>query len=243
MQLDGAVAIVTGGARRLGAAIALELAGAGCHLAINYRASAADAEATANAARQQGVRALTVQGDMRCAADVGALVETTVGEFQRLDILVANAGVFRRTPIDTLTEADWDDLLDGNLRSAFLAAHHVGLHLRAHTGGAMVLLADIAGEHPWAGYLPYCVAKAGVIALTKGLAKELAPTVRVNAIAPGPVLFPEGYDDAARQREIGRTLLQRQGHPQDIADAALALLRNDYLTGVILPVDGGRGLT
>jgi pteridine reductase len=243
VELRGGVAVVTGAARRVGAAIALALADAGCNVVINYRRSATDAEATAVRARSAGVTAITVQGDVSQTAGVTRLLESTLATFGRVDVLVANAGTFRRTPVDTLTEADWDDILDNNLRASFLCAHRFGLHMRDHGGGVVIALADVAGLRPWADYLPYSVAKAGVIALTQGLAKALAPTVRVNAIAPGPVLFPDDYDPVLRDREVARTLLRRQGSPQNIADAVLALVRNDYLTGVILPVDGGRVLT
>jgi len=234
---------VTGGAHRLGASIVLALAHAGCDVVINYRTSGPAAEETAAQARAAGIKAVTVQGDVTRADAVAGLLHTTLATFGRADILVANAGAFRRTPIATLTEADWDDMVNGNLRSAFLCAHSFGLHMRTHAGGAIVMLADVAGLRPWVDYLPYSVAKAGVIALTGALAKELAPAVRVNAVAPGPVLFPDGFDPAARQWEVARTLLQRQGDPQNVADAVLALVRNDYITGVLLPVDGGRALT
>jgi len=241
-DLHGKVAVVTGAARRIGAALATALAGAGCDVVISYRTAAADAEATAGRVRATGGRALIVQGDAARADDVTRLLDTTVSTFGRVDVLVANAGAFRRTPVETLTETDWDYMLDNNLRTTFLCAHRFGLHMRAHAGGAILTLADVAGMRPWVGYLPYCVAKAGVIALTRGLAKELAPAVRVNAIAPGPVLFPEDYDPALQQREIERTLLRRQGSPEQVAAAALALVANDYVTGVVLPVDGGRVL-
>jgi NAD(P)-dependent dehydrogenase (short-subunit alcohol dehydrogenase family) len=243
MELSGRTAVVTGGARRLGAKIVLALADAGCNVVINYRHSAADAEATAAQARRAGVTAITVQGDVSRATDVERLLDTTLSTFPRVDVLVANAGAFRRTPVDTLTESDWDDMLDNNLRTCFLCAHRFGRHMRDHGGGVVIALADVAGLRPWADYLPYSVAKAGVIALTQGLAKALAPAVRVNAIAPGPILFPDDYDRDLREREIARTLLRREGAPQHIADAILALVRNDYITGVILPVDGGRMLT
>jgi pteridine reductase len=190
MELDGAVAVVTGGARRLGAAIGLALARAGCNLVINYRSSQADAEATVAAARVAGARAIAVRGDMSCATDAADLLRSTLDAFGHADVLVANAGALKRTPLDTLTETDWDDMLRDNLRTAFFSAQHFGLYMRDHGGGAIVTLADIAGERPWADYLPYSVAKAGVIALTRGLAKAL----------------------------------------------------NDYITGVLFPVDGGRSL-
>jgi pteridine reductase len=242
VTLHDAVAVVTGGARRLGAAIGLALAREGCHLVVNYRSARSDAEDTVAQARACGVRALAVGGDMTRSDDVGTLLQTALRELGHVDILVANAGAFRRTPLATLNEADWDDMIANNLRTAFLCAQRFGLHMRAHGGGGILTLVDVAGERPWVDYLPYSIAKACVIALTRGLAKELAPSVRVNAIAPGPVLFPDDYDPALRQREIARTLVRRQGHPDDVAAAALSLIRNDYITGVVLPVDGGRGL-
>ncbi len=240
MDLRGAVAVVTGGARRLGQAIALALADAGANVVINYRNSARDADSTAAAARAKGVGAIAVQADAARADEVARLLDATLQAFGRVDVLVANAGTFRRTPLATLTEADWDDMMRDNLRAAFLCTHRFGLHLRAHGGGCMVLLADVAGLRPWVDYLPYSVAKAGVIALTQALAKELAPTVRVNVVAPGPVLFPDGFDPTVRQREIDRTLLGREGEARNVAEAVVSLVRNDYITGVVLPVDGGR---
>jgi pteridine reductase len=242
-DLRGQVAVVTGGARRLGRAMALAFAQAGSHIAITYRRSEDDARDTAAMARSAGVQAIALQANVAQSADVARVLHTTLAAFGRVDILVANAGSFRRTPIATVAEGDWDEMITDNLRSAFLCAHRFGLHMHTHGGGTIVTLADVAGLRPWADYLPYSIAKACVIALTQALAKELAPLVRVNAIAPGPVLFPDHYDPALREREIGRTLLRREGQPANIAAAVLALVRNDYVTGAILPVDGGRLLT
>jgi pteridine reductase len=241
-NLQGKIAVVTAGARRLGRAIALALAGSGCNVVITYRSSAADADAVLASLRAGGGRALAVRADVADEEQVSAVLDRTLAEFGRADILVANAGTFRRTPVSTLSEADWDDMITGNLRTAFLCAHRFGLHMRAHGGGTIVTIADVAGLRPWADHLPYSIAKACVIALTRGLAQELAPSVRVNAVAPGPVLFPEGFDAGAAAREVGRTLLKREGDPANVADAVLALVRNDYITGAVLPVDGGRAL-
>lgn len=241
-DLSGKVAVVTGAARRIGAEIAVALAQAGCDVAINYRTSRADAEATAKRVTAHGRRVVTVPGDLSRRADAQSLLRETLTAFGRADILVANAGAFRRMPVADVTEADWSDMLDNNLGAAFWTAQAFGVHMRAHGGGAIVMIADVAAYRPWAEYAPYNAAKAGIVALTLTLAKELAPGVRVNAIAPGPMIFPEQYDEAKRAQEIGRTLLKRPGSPQHIADAVLALTRNDYITGAILPVDGGRGL-
>jgi NAD(P)-dependent dehydrogenase (short-subunit alcohol dehydrogenase family) len=224
----------------LGRAIALALAQAGCNVAITFRSSPSDADATLESLRATGVNSLAVQADVADAEQVDRVLDRTLAAFGRVDILIANAGAFRRTPASALTEADWDDMITSNLRTAFLCAHRFGLHMRAHGGGAIVTMADVAGLRPWADHLPYSIAKACVIALTRALAQELAPSVRVNAVAPGPVLFPEGFDAAAKAYEVSRTLLQRQGASSNVADAVLCLLRNDYITGVVLPVDGGR---
>jgi pteridine reductase len=234
------VALVTGGAHRLGAAITRTLAAAGYVVVVNYRRSEQAAEALIAELHDQGGTAYAIAADVSVSADVGRLLEYTLDKCGRIDVLVANAGAFRRTPIDSLTEVDWNAMLDGNLRPTFLCAQRFGIHMRDHGGGCIVAMADVAGLRPWSGYLPYNIAKAGIITLVHTLAKELAPNVRVNAIAPGPVLFPAGYDPALRQREVERTLLRREGRPENIADAVLALVRNDYITGVVLPVDGGR---
>jgi pteridine reductase len=243
VELRGSVAVVTGGAKRLGAATTLALAGAGADVVVHYRSSEAEARETAAAAAALGVRSTAVKADLGRLAEVETLLERTTREFGRVDVLVANAGAFRRTPLDRISESDWDEMIDGNLRSAFFCVHRFGLWMREHTGGAIVTLADVAGLRPWIGYLPYSIAKAGVITLTRGMARELAPLVRVNAVAPGPILFPDGFDADARRREVARTLLQRQGDPRHVADAVVALIANDYITGAVLPVDGGRGLT
>ncbi|HVM97340.1 MAG TPA: SDR family oxidoreductase [Candidatus Acidoferrales bacterium] len=234
------VAVVTGGAHRLGAAISRALAAAGYGVVVNYRTSQQSADSLVAELRSQGARASAVAADVGVAAEVDRLLAQTLAEYDRVDVLVANAGVFRRTPIESLSEDDWSDMLDGNLRPTFLCSQRFGIHMRNRGGGAIVAMADVAGLRPWTGYLPYNVAKAGTVALVQTLAKELAPNVRVNAIAPGPVLFPTDYNPVLRQREIDRTLLRREGRAENIADAVLALVRNDYITGVVLPVDGGR---
>jgi len=242
MNLDGAVAVITGSARRLGRQMAITLASEGADVVVNYRTSEADAHRTADLVRAQGRRAVCVQADVAKSEEVQGLLETTVSELGRADVLIANASTFHRTPLESVRDEDWDNLIDNNLRAAFLTGRSFGLWMRAHEGGVILMLADTAGSRPWIGYTPYSVAKAGIISLTHSLAKELAPSVRVNAIAPGPILFPDDYDEESQQREIGRTLLKRSGEPENISDAAVALIRNDYITGVLLPVDGGRTL-
>lgn len=242
IDLSGKVAVVTGAARRIGAQTAFSLAQAGCSVVINYRASAGDAAATVHRVTSLGGHAVAVQGDMSRRADAQRLLGESLTAFGRVDILVANASVFRRTPLAQVTEDAWHDMVDNNLAASFWPAQAFGTHMRDYDGGAIIMIADVAAYRPWAEYAPYNAAKAGVVALTQTLAKELAPSVRVNAIAPGPMLFPDEYDAGKREQEIQRTLLKRPGSPQHIADAVVALVRNDYITGAVLPVDGGRGL-
>ncbi len=243
MELRGATALVTGGGHRLGRHIALGLASAGANVVINYHRSAAAAADTARDAAAYGVRAIALQADAADPDQMRALLAKVDTELPPIDLLVANAGVFRRTPLDATTEADWDDMMRLNFTSFLVPAQLLGERMRARGAGCIVALADVAALRPWGAYLPYCVAKRCVVALAQGLARELAPAVRVNAIAPGPVLFPDDFDPAARQREIDRTLLRRAGDPADIAAAVLYLARNDYVTGSVLPVDGGRLLS
>lgn len=242
MDPAGKTALITGGARRLGRDITLALARAGADVIINFRqeASQAAAEEVAGMARSQGVRAATVRADASDPAEVDRLLAAVAGHFPRIDILVANAGAFRRTPLATVSESDWQDMLRFNLDVFRVPAGRVGTRMKQEGGGCIVALADVAGIRPWADYIPYSVAKAGVISMVRALAAALAPEVRVNAIAPGPILFPADGDAAAYQREIERTLLRRGGEARHVTEAVLFLVRNDYVTGVVLPVDGGR---
>lgn len=240
MELRGATALITGGAHRLGRAIALELADAGMHVAFTYFSSARAAQDTARAIEQRGVRALAVQAD---AAD-DAQMEHALAEigtvFTRLDLWVANAGVFRRTPLARASERDWNDMLRLNFETFLVPARRIGPRMQRQGAGCIVALADVAAVRPWADYIPYCVSKRAVVALTEELARRLAPQVRVNAIAPGPVLFPDDFPAEARAREIARTRLRRAGDPRDVSAAVRYLASSDYVTGTLLPVDGGR---
>lgn len=239
MSLRGKVALVTGGAHRVGRAIALELAARGANVAINYHRSRAAALDTERCAAGFGVAAISVAADAADAEQVAAMRIEVEARLGQIDLLVASAGVLRRTPIDSATEADWQDMMRGNFEvfrvpTAALAA------TMQRRGGAIVAIADVAARRPWADYIPYCVAKRRVLEHARHLAIELAPRVRVNSVLPGPVLFPPDYPEAERRREVGRTLLERAGCGEDVARAVAFLLDNDYLTGVELPVDGGR---
>jgi NAD(P)-dependent dehydrogenase (short-subunit alcohol dehydrogenase family) len=242
MQLRGATALVTGGAHRVGRAIALALADAGANVAVNFNRSDSAAADTVADIEHRGVRAAAFQGDMADETQVANLLAKVFRVFPRLDLLVANAGVFRRTPLATIAAHDWDDMMRLNFTTLLIPARAVARQMR-DSGGAIVAIADVAAIQPWADYIPYCVAKSCVLGLVRGLAMDLAPRVRVNAVAPGPVLFPDGFDSAAREREIARTALRRQGRAEDVAGAVTFLAESDYITGTVLPVDGGRLLT
>lgn len=228
-----------GGAHRLGREIALALGRAGANVAITYLRAEAAAGDTARELAGLGVASLALRADAADRGQIDRVLGTIEERFGRLDLLVANAGAFRRTPLGEVSDDDWDEMWRANFET-FRVPALAAASLLGRSGGAIVALADVAGICPWADYIPYSVAKSCVIALMRALAVELAPAVRVNAIAPGPILFPDGYPDDARRREVERTLLHRQGEPSDVAAAVLFLAQNDYVTGTVLPVDGGR---
>jgi NAD(P)-dependent dehydrogenase (short-subunit alcohol dehydrogenase family) len=240
MDLAARVALITGAGHRLGRAIALALAGRGMHVAIHYHRSAREAEVTAHAAGELGVRAATFQADLRDPAAARALPEAVARHFGQLDVLVNSAGIMLRAPLEDTTPALWDDVMAINLRAGFFTAQGAAPHLRK-AGGKIVNLADVGGLEPWPNYLAHCISKAGVVMLTETLARALAPEVTVNAVAPGAVLPPEEWGADAREHLARTTPLQRLGSPEDVTAAVLYLLeRGDYVTGETMVVDGGR---
>jgi pteridine reductase len=241
VQAGGKIALVTGAARRVGKAIALALAERGAHVVITYNSSVPEALATLAEIEARGVQGLALQGNITRRGDVDAMVQQVIERFGRIDILVNNASNYYRTPFETLTEEQWDDLVGTNLKGTFLVCKRVGDEMLKAGAGKIINLADWAGFRPYKDYLPYCVAKAGVIALTIALAKTLAPQVQVNAVAPGPVLLPEDFSDTLRQAVVQATPLKRLGTPDDVAHTVVFLVEgSDFITGAIIPVDGGR---
>lgn len=242
MKLNGKTALVTGAAKRVGHEIALGLAERGANVVVHYRSSAREARETVRQIRERGVRALAVRADQTRGADVRRAVREAVREFGRIEVLVCAAAVFEKTPFETLTERDWDFHVDANLKGPFLWSLEVGRHmLEEKIAGKIVHFADWSAERPYPDYLPYHVSKAGVICLTKALAKELAPRVQVNAIAPGPVLLPAGYGARERRQVARATVVKRIGSPIDVVNSVLFLVEgSDFITGHTLMVDGGR---
>ena len=243
-RLDGQVALVTGSARRIGAAIARGLHGAGARVVIHYRSSSAEADALVSSLNTlRHGSAAGMQCDLLDLAALHSLVDSVLGTFGRLDILVNNASTFYPTPVGEITAAQWDDLVGTNLRAPLFLAQAAAAQLRQN-GGLVLNMLDIHAQRPLRRHTAYCAAKAGLVMLTRSLARELAPEVRVNGIAPGPVLWPEGdLDPALKDKIIERTALKRRGSPEDIVRPALFFAcEAPYVTGQILAIDGGRSL-
>lgn len=245
-DLAGQTALVTGGARRIGAALVRTLHAAGANVVVHCRRSRADADALAaelEATRAGSTR--VVAADLQEPEACARVVDAAIDAWERLDIVVNNASTFYPTPVGAIDAASFDDLVGSNLRAPTFVAQAAAPALAA-TGGCIVNLADVHGLRPLDRYPVYCAAKAGLVMLTRALARELAPNVRVNAIAPGSILWPEGPaggDPAARQAVLEATPLARQGEPADVAGALMYLVRDArFVTGQVLAVDGGRGL-
>jgi NAD(P)-dependent dehydrogenase (short-subunit alcohol dehydrogenase family) len=243
MELPGRVALITGG-RRIGSVVATELARRGAEVGLVYRSSRGEAEETAQAVRAAGRRALTLRADLQNPDDCARVVEETVDALGRLDVLVNMASIYRRTPLDELTLHDWDAQLAVDLRASWLCAQAAVPHMRRLRGGRIINFSDWvarSGRPRYQGFLTYYVAKAGVVALTEALALELAADqILVNAIAPGPIVAPEGTTDEEFAAVERTTPLGRWGGELEIAKALLALIDNDFITGETIRVDGGR---
>ena len=241
--MQGKVVLITGGAKRVGAATCRRLHSAGANIMLHYRVSAGEArllQAELNHQRKDSVA--LIQADLLDTAKLPAMVEQTVQSFGRLDALVNNASSFFQTPVGEITTAAWEDLIGTNLRAPLFLSQAAAPALKKSLG-AIVNITDIHAERPLKNYVVYSVAKAGLVGLTRSLARELAPDVRVNAVAPGPILWPddESFDELSRQRIISHTPLKREGTPEDIAKAVHFLLAEaTYVTGETINVDGGR---
>lgn len=244
MELKDRVVLVTGAAIRVGRAIARELAAAGANLAVHYYHHEDKAVEAAREFEALGVRAAPVRANVASEQDVVAMFERIDREFGRLDVVVNNAGVFERTPFPDLTEEDWDFHLGINLKGTFLCCREAARRMRERREGKIVNIADVFGDRPWPGYIPYCVSKAGVVTLTRAVARAMARhNVQVNAIGPGAILFPDHYSDEKIAEEIERIPAGRQGSPEDVARTVRFLIEGpDYITGALIPVDGGKSL-
>ena len=245
MELKDKVVLITGG-RRIGQVVAHQLAARGAHLALAYRGSKSEAEASVCDARKLGRQAAAFQADVSKAADCEALVTQTIDSFGHLDVVINMASVYAPEPFDAMTEATWDRNLGVNLKSAFLCSYAASRVMRANGGGRIINFADWlarSGRPNYPGFTAYYVAKAGVVALTEAMALELAGSgVLVNAIAPGPILPPPDMTEEERQEVAEATPVKRWGGEQEIVKAVLALIDTDFITGETIRVDGGRHL-
>ena len=242
--LQDKVALVTGGAQRLGAVIATRLHEAGMKLVIHYRSSDEAAHALQDTLHhKRGDSVVLVKGDLLTVGKTRHLVGQCLEAFGRLDVIVNNASIFHSTPVGSVTTVDWENLIGINLRAPFFLVQEAASELRSNRG-CVVNMVDIHGRIPLKDHIVYSIAKAGLISLTRALARELAPEVRVNAVAPGAILWPEGDDnELAHQRVISNTPLKRIGSPEEIADAVMFLISvADFTTGHVFPVDGGRSI-
>jgi 3-oxoacyl-[acyl-carrier protein] reductase/pteridine reductase len=251
--LEGQVALITGAAKRIGRSIALRLAAEGAKIAVNFRRSEADAAALVReieknygvpvqgdgGAGNEGPAAIAIQADVSLRVDVARMFAAVERQFGRLDILVNNAGTFFSARFEDLTDEQWDGILNANLRSQFLCAQAAAPIMKRQGRGHIINLSSLGGMLPWPSYTHYCVSKAGVIMLTKCLARALGPEILVNSVAPGTIQFPGEPPD---EEYIRRVPLHRTGTGDDIADAVAYFAASDFVTGQIIAVDGGRTL-
>lgn len=245
-NLQDKVVLITGGAKRVGAAICRLLHARGANLMIHYRSSAGEARALqAELNLQRPGSAAIIQGDLHNLHKLAALVQGTVQRFGRLDALVNNASTYYPTEIGGISEKQWDDLIGINMKAPLFLSQAAAVELGKHQG-CIVNITDMHVERPKKGYVVYSAAKAGLVTLTRSLAHELGPEVRVNAVAPGPVLWPEDnpqFDEVYRHRVISQTLLKRVGEPDDVAKAVGFLIADaPFITGQVIAVDGGRSI-
>jgi len=235
------VALITGGAVRVGRAIALGLAEAGYDIALNYHSSKSDAISACRAIEAMGRRSLAIRGDISNAGDVAAVSGEIRRTFGKLDLLVNNASLFLNKPLLEIDEGEWDRVMAVNLKGPFLMVKETADLLRAGRG-RVINLVDLSAFEPWVEHPHHAVSKAGLLHLTRVMAKTMAPHVRVNAIAPGAVLLPDSYDAEARRRSKESAALGTLGSPDDVVRTVLFLERSPFITGEVIVVDGGRHL-
>jgi NAD(P)-dependent dehydrogenase (short-subunit alcohol dehydrogenase family) len=248
MELQESIVWITGAARRLGRAMALHLAGRGADLALHYHTSEAPARELALEIEAMGRRTLLVKADLARPAEIAAAAAAIEAHFGRLDVLINSASNYLRQPIDGVSEADWDASLGADLKGAFFCAQAAARLMRRNAGrrvqGKIVNIADSAALRPYPNHLPYMTAKAGLLAMTQAMALELAPSIAVNAIAPGVVLPQEGMGAAETERALAGIPLGRFGEPKDVLAALDFLLAgSDYVAGQTIVVDGGRSIS
>ena len=239
MELSNRVVLVTGAAHRVGKAIAVALATGGARIAVHYHGAQDEARTTVDELRASGVNVHPFSADLADVEACNTLIADVTQHFGALDVLVNSAAVMRRTPVGEVTVSEWDAMFSLNLRAPFFLSQAACPHL-TRARGTIVNIADLAAFETWPAYVPHSITKAGVVQMTRAMAHALAPHVRVNAVAPGAVLLPPGWDEQAAQHLAATTPLQHIGTPEDVAQAVLYLVKADYVTGETIIVDGGR---
>jgi NAD(P)-dependent dehydrogenase (short-subunit alcohol dehydrogenase family) len=242
MELKDKVALITGAAVRVGRVIALTLAERGCHIVMTYLTEPEPHQETAAEIQAKGVEVLALPLNVQTPGDPARVVTAAIERFGRIDLLVNNASVWLKAPFLEITEQAWRSALDINLTGPFLMSQAVAPQMLRQKAGLIVNVTDLSAYQTWAGYAHHSASKAGLVALTRVLAAELAPDVRVNAIAPGTVLLPDNADEAKVQWAVENSLLKRIGTPEDVARTIVFLAESDFVTGAVYFVDGGRAL-
>ena len=239
MEIAGKVALVTGGAHRVGKAITMMLAKAGAHVVVNYYSASTEAEQTVAEAQALGVHARAIQCDVAEWTEVQSMADAIIEEFGGVDIIVNSASLFDKMPFPTDDLSTWHRVTAVSIDGPFYVCNALAPSMLARGGGSIVNIVDLSAWEPWVNFTAHSVSKAALLAFTKQLALELAPTIRANAVAPGPVLPPPNYDEKQAEKTARRTLLGRWGTPEDVAFAVRYLLEAEYVTAAVLTVDGG----
>lgn len=240
MKIRDSVVLITGAAQRVGRSVALSLAGHGAHIGFSYLSPDEPWAETLRDLKACGVQAHAVQADVTQVNQVRRLVDETITALGHIDVLVNNASVWLKKPVLEITEQEWDTALTVNLKGPFLVSQMVARHMQTRGNGLIINMTDLSAFQVWEGYAHHAASKAALVALTKTMALELAPTIRVNAIAPGTVLLPEGATDEKRAWAIDKSVLKRVGSPEDVARTVRYLIEEDFATGSVYFVDGGR---
>ena len=239
MKIDGSVMLVTGAGVRVGREIAIALSECKARVAVHYNSSKKEADETLAAIRAAGSDGELFQADLVDPGSADKLIGEVVAHFGSIDVLVNSAAVMQRTPFGEVTLAEWDAMFALNLRAPFFLSQAAAAAM-GDRGGVIVNISDLAAFETWPAFIPHGITKAGVVQMTRALARALAPRVRVNAIAPGAVLLPDGWTQESEDHIVGTTPLRRLGSPKDVAEAVIYLIQADYVTGTTLIVDGGR---
>lgn len=242
MEIKNSVILITGAAQRVGRIVATELAGRGAHIAFSYYSDDEPWQAARDEIAAHGVRVYAQKADVTVAASIASLVRNAHSEFGRIDVLINNASIWLKKPVLEITEAEWDMEIDVNVKGPFLVSQAVAPLMLQQQSGLIINITDLSAFQTWTGYAHHAASKAALVALTKSLALELSPHVRVNAVAPGTVLLPDNADAQKTQWAIDKSVLKRIGSPLDVARTISYLIEEDFATGGVYFVDGGRSL-